>query len=138
MCRVQCFCGNSCPPDDLLVAESDCHQPCSGDPAQTCGGGWRISVYGLHYNQPGPGLKSATEFNSSYSVLLSSGHISGQHCFSFWHLMYGSHVETLNVFVTVDGQQLLYFSKSGNQGLRYLLLLLLIVFYILISIFKVD
>ena len=76
-------------------------------------------MYGLHYNQPGPGLKSATEFNSSYSVLLSSGHISGQHCFSFWHLMYGSHVETLNVFVTVDGEQLLYFSKSGNQGLRY-------------------
>ena len=117
----QCFCGNTCPSDDLLVAETDCHQPCTGDSDQTCGGSWRINVYGLHYNKPGPGLRSLTEFNNSYSVVLSSGDISGQHCFSFWHFMYGSHVETLNVFVTVEGQQLLYFSKSGNQGLRWIL-----------------
>ena len=85
-------------------------------------------MYGLHYNKPAPGLRSLTEFNNSYSVVLSSGDISGQHCFSFWHFMYGSHVEALNVFVTVDGQQLLYFSKSGNQGLRFALLPIIKVF----------
>ena len=113
---VQCYCGNTCPSEDLLLEESECNQACSGDEEQTCGGGWRINIYGLHYNSPA--FKEVNQFNSTYSVLLSSGPLTGQHCFSFWHFMYGSKVEFLNVYVSSGGQQELYFSKYGNQGLR--------------------
>ena len=28
-----------------MAAASDCNQPCSGDSKQSCGGGWRLSIY---------------------------------------------------------------------------------------------
>ena len=44
--------------------------------------------------------------------------MTGPHCFSFWHFMYGSKVEFLNVYVRSGDHQELYFSKYGTQGLR--------------------
>ena len=45
----QCFCGDS--DDDYAMygaaSESDCSTPCSGNSAEVCGGGWRLSVFEL-------------------------------------------------------------------------------------------
>ncbi len=40
----QCFCGNSLN-GSSKEDESTCNMPCEGDATQTCGGGWRLSVY---------------------------------------------------------------------------------------------
>ena len=46
---IECFCGDS--DDDYAIygpaSESDCSTPCSGNPAEICGGGWRLSVFEL-------------------------------------------------------------------------------------------
>ena len=95
-----------------------------------CGGSWRISIYGLHYNFEPEGknennvidtFRERTNFNSSLSVVLSSPEMSGQACFFFWHHMYGGHVEFLNVYVAYGAEQFgqlgeLYFQQVGTQG----------------------
>lgn len=40
----QCWCGDSLGGYDLRP-DGECNTPCSGDPTQMCGGGWRNSVY---------------------------------------------------------------------------------------------
>ena len=85
-----------------------------------------MNIYGLHYNFVPENEKSEgkTNFNSSLSVVLSSPEMSGQMCFFFWHNMYGSHVEYLNVHVAYGREQFgqlgeLYFQKFGTQGPRW-------------------
>lgn len=52
-----CFCGNA---PGTKVAQSTCAMPCSGNPAQMCGGPWANSVYsvrhfpGIGSEAPGP------------------------------------------------------------------------------------
>ena len=46
----ECFCGNVLDNDTAIdvygaAMEPDCNMACSGDAAQTCGGGWRNNVY---------------------------------------------------------------------------------------------
>ncbi|KAK3105994.1 hypothetical protein FSP39_010464, partial [Pinctada imbricata] len=41
----QCFCGDNYL-KHIQTANSACNTPCRGNPAQKCGGTWRISVYG--------------------------------------------------------------------------------------------
>ena len=41
----ECFCGNHRPDKAYKVDESECQQPCSGDPSQTCGGYFRMNVF---------------------------------------------------------------------------------------------
>ena len=85
-----------------------------------------MNIYGLHYNFVPDNKRSegSTNFNSSLSVVLSSPEMSGQMCFFFWHNMYGSHVEYLNVHVAYGREQFgqlgeLYFQKFGTQGPRW-------------------
>lgn len=40
----ECYCGNIAPTE--AVAQSECNMPCSGDAAEMCGAGMRLSVYG--------------------------------------------------------------------------------------------
>jgi len=43
---INCFCGNTRPPDVWSVDSSQCHWPCEGDQAQKCGGlNWQMNVY---------------------------------------------------------------------------------------------
>lgn len=41
----ECFCGNSYAASAQIVSDDNCITPCSGDPSQTCGGGWRLALY---------------------------------------------------------------------------------------------
>ncbi|XP_054261821.1 uncharacterized protein LOC128985882 [Macrosteles quadrilineatus] len=43
--QKECFCGNSRPNSTLDVPDSECESVCTGDPSQTCGGGWRVEAY---------------------------------------------------------------------------------------------
>ena len=40
----ECWCGDSAP-EDRVTADSECNNPCPGDPSQICGGFWRINVF---------------------------------------------------------------------------------------------
>ncbi|HEV7670870.1 MAG TPA: WSC domain-containing protein [Thermoanaerobaculia bacterium] len=46
----QCYAGNTL--GYALVADSECNTACTGNPAQTCGGGWHNSIYSTGYNPP--------------------------------------------------------------------------------------
>lgn len=41
----ECFCSHNPPPNARTKPDSHCNTPCPGDPTETCGGGWLISVY---------------------------------------------------------------------------------------------
>ena len=41
----QCWCGNSAPPVNKIVASNQCSNKCPGDASKTCGGTWRMNVY---------------------------------------------------------------------------------------------
>jgi hypothetical protein len=47
-----CFAGNTLA--YTLVSDSECNTPCSSNPAQMCGGGWRNSIYDTGYTPSVP------------------------------------------------------------------------------------
>ena len=40
-----CWCGNTEPSADRLVAEDECIQACQGDSSKKCGGAYRMNIY---------------------------------------------------------------------------------------------
>ncbi|KAL8370699.1 hypothetical protein RB595_000861 [Gaeumannomyces hyphopodioides] len=42
---TQCFCSNAVYAGGAKTAESECNMPCSGNPAQKCGAGGRLTIY---------------------------------------------------------------------------------------------
>ena len=42
----QCYAGNTLPP--TKAADAECNTPCIANSTETCGGGWRNSVYATH------------------------------------------------------------------------------------------
>ncbi|KAI1083127.1 WSC domain-containing protein [Whalleya microplaca] len=50
--ETECLCGNSLPPRNRMVEESNCNTPCSGYTPQMCGGDGFFSVYYSEENEP--------------------------------------------------------------------------------------
>ncbi|BES92733.1 bacteria Hypothetical protein protein [Nesidiocoris tenuis] len=46
--KYQCFCSNERPHFKSSAEEDECNQPCDGNSEETCGGGYRLSVYDLY------------------------------------------------------------------------------------------
>ncbi len=48
----ECYCGNTLSAGSMPTFESQCNVPCPGNPAQICGGGNRLSLYGKTNTPP--------------------------------------------------------------------------------------
>ncbi|KAG8846898.1 hypothetical protein FRB96_001743 [Tulasnella sp. 330] len=42
----ECWCGNALPSSSFAANPGDCSTPCTGNAGTTCGGGWRLNVFG--------------------------------------------------------------------------------------------
>jgi len=51
---TECFCGNTPPDADLIVADKECSRTCPGDSKKICGGTWRQNVYATGYEDGAP------------------------------------------------------------------------------------
>jgi beta-glucosidase-like glycosyl hydrolase len=67
----QCFCGNTIRKDTKVAPASDCSQPCSGFPNETCGAGWRISIFRVDCSGAPVPPPSVTPFLSNPCLNLS-------------------------------------------------------------------
>jgi glucan endo-1,3-alpha-glucosidase len=68
----QCWCGNSLTKSGSVgstASDSDCDQPCSGDPTQTCGAGNRLQLYSdPPSNDPPPPSSTTSSTSTSKST----------------------------------------------------------------------
>ncbi|CAB0005474.1 unnamed protein product [Nesidiocoris tenuis] len=67
--KYQCFCSNERPHFKSSAEEDECNQPCDGNSEETCGGGYRLSVYDLYDQSEEGKLLGCFEDNGNLRVL---------------------------------------------------------------------
>jgi len=85
----ECYCSNTLASTGSKAADGDCSVPCSGNNVETCGGGWRLSVYQysaatwpdppfIPYVSPPPGWLNAGCYSDSWTrTLANSVNVTG-------------------------------------------------------------
>jgi endonuclease/exonuclease/phosphatase family metal-dependent hydrolase len=66
----ECFGGNTL--GYTRAPESDCSMPCTANPSQICGGGWRNSIYGTGVTTPPPTTNGGTLNVVSWNIQFST------------------------------------------------------------------